>query len=199
MSNTDVPTEEIIKATARRIFFVEGNITATTQEIADAAGISRPLLHYYFRSRDILFNQVFTEAISQFGKKLDDILASDREFREKLEVFIDTFIEHMRETPFMEVFLIKEINCNRTNSSILANHSGVKPGFQIFMKQVQDEINKGTIKGIDPLDFTINLFSLIAYPVLLKPLYMLSFGLSEENIDRVITNRKQMILNLVFN
>ncbi len=51
--DTGSSTENLIKETAMRVFFKEGRFTATTQEIADAAGVNRTLLHYYFRSRDI--------------------------------------------------------------------------------------------------------------------------------------------------
>ncbi|HYD90018.1 MAG TPA: helix-turn-helix domain-containing protein, partial [Flavobacterium sp.] len=48
-------TERLIKETAKRVFFGEGRFNATTQEIADAAGVNRTLINYYFRSRDKLF------------------------------------------------------------------------------------------------------------------------------------------------
>ena len=51
----DEATEELIKNTAKRLFFGEGKFNATTQEIADAAGVNRTLLNYYFRSRDRFF------------------------------------------------------------------------------------------------------------------------------------------------
>ena len=38
-------TEELIKATAKKLFFVQGKFDATTQEIADAAGVNRTLIN----------------------------------------------------------------------------------------------------------------------------------------------------------
>ena len=58
----DDATEELIKNTAKRLFFGEGKFNATTQEIADAAGVNRTLINYYFRSRDKLFDLVFSDA-----------------------------------------------------------------------------------------------------------------------------------------
>ena len=42
----DCKTEQLIKATAKRIFLTEGKMLATTQDIANAAGVNRTLLHY---------------------------------------------------------------------------------------------------------------------------------------------------------
>jgi len=52
VKETDQDTEKLIMETAKNIFFGEGRFNATTQEIADAAGVNRTLINYYFRSRD---------------------------------------------------------------------------------------------------------------------------------------------------
>ena len=71
MSTKDSATEDLIKETAKRIFFAEGRFNATTQEIADAAGVNRTLVHYYFRSRDLLFEKVWMEGQTEFKDKLN--------------------------------------------------------------------------------------------------------------------------------
>ncbi len=55
-------TQELIKETAKNLFFVKGKFDATTQEIADEAGVNRTLINYYFRSRDKLIQIIFDEA-----------------------------------------------------------------------------------------------------------------------------------------
>lgn len=55
-------TERLIMETSMNVFFAEGRFNATTQEIADAAGVNRTLINYYFRSRNNLFEIVFQNA-----------------------------------------------------------------------------------------------------------------------------------------
>ncbi len=43
----DLDTEQLIIDTALKVFFTEGRFKATTQEIADAAGVNRTLINYY--------------------------------------------------------------------------------------------------------------------------------------------------------
>ena len=45
-SPTKDQTQELIKETAKRLFFGEGRFDATTQEIADAAGVNRTLINF---------------------------------------------------------------------------------------------------------------------------------------------------------
>src|SRR5579871_6591596 len=97
--STDV--EQLIKDTAKKIFFVEGNLHATTQDIADAAGINRASIHYYYRSRKILFDEVFAEAMDEFRAKLAAVVAQDGlPFRELLDKLIDFLLEKSLEHPF---------------------------------------------------------------------------------------------------
>ena len=51
MGAEEVHTEKLIKQKAKILFFQKGFLNATTQEIADEAGVNRALIHYYFRSR----------------------------------------------------------------------------------------------------------------------------------------------------
>ena len=82
-------TQELIKETAMKLFFVEGKFDATTQEIADAAGVNRTLINYYFRSRDNLMNIVFEEAKEAENSKSVIIDNSKLPFREKVERYIE--------------------------------------------------------------------------------------------------------------
>ena len=50
--------QKIIEAAAD-IFETKGFEGARMQQIADKAGINKALLHYYFRSKDLLFEKVF--------------------------------------------------------------------------------------------------------------------------------------------
>ena len=85
----DIETEELIRKTAKRLFFGEGKFNATTQEIADAAGVNRTLINYYFRSRDNLFSQIFEDAVKREEKLREKVLLSDLPFKEKIEMYID--------------------------------------------------------------------------------------------------------------
>ncbi len=52
-------TEKKIINAATAVFMEKGKDGARMQEIADKAGINKALLHYYFRSKEKLFTNVF--------------------------------------------------------------------------------------------------------------------------------------------
>ena len=56
-------TEEQILVAARKVFIEKGFEGTRMQEIANEAGINKALLHYYFRTKEKLFEQIFTKPI----------------------------------------------------------------------------------------------------------------------------------------
>ena len=59
MTENDKQTEEKIFEAATDVFIEKGMDGARMQDIADHAGINKALLHYYYRTKDRLFNAVF--------------------------------------------------------------------------------------------------------------------------------------------
>ncbi|MGI8637856.1 MAG: TetR/AcrR family transcriptional regulator, partial [Segetibacter sp.] len=106
----DCKTEQLIKDTAKRIFLSEGKMLATTQDIANAAGVNRTLLHYYFRSRELLFDMVFKEALTNLRERLHQVLGSELPFKQKIENLISVFYEELTEAPYLETFIALYLN-----------------------------------------------------------------------------------------
>ena len=100
MATRDTGAEENIKEAAKRIFFVEGKLNATTQDIANEAGVNRTLLNYYFRTREALFDQVYKEALSALSQKMDEVFKAELPFRQKVENIIEVFLEDIITYPF---------------------------------------------------------------------------------------------------
>lgn len=187
-------TEQLIKDTAKRLLFAEGKLHATTQEIADAAGVNRTALHYYFRSRDLLIAAVFQEAMQALSLRLNECMQSKKPFKEKIEFLIEVFLKDMIQYPYQETFLVTEINT--LGKTLVDNiHSGP---VMHFLKEVQSEMDQGKINTTDPYQFLMNLFSLLSYPLIMAPLYRQLFQLSGEDFDKLIHDRKAMILKMIF-
>lgn len=190
----DKKTEQLLKDTAKQIYFAEGRLHATTQEIADAAGMNRAALHYYFRSRDQLIQIVFHEAMETLNTRMAASLSSTLPFRQKIESLIDTFLQDMLRYPYLETFLITEIN--NSGQNLLDRFELRSTAF--FLTEVEQEMKKGTIPTMHPTHFLMNLFSLLSYPLIMAPLYRRLFQLDATDFDRLMMERKQIILRMLF-
>ncbi|MEJ2879735.1 TetR/AcrR family transcriptional regulator [Pedobacter sp. GR22-6] len=194
MTVRDTGTEQLIKNTAKHMFFAEGKLHATTQEIADAAGVNRTLVNYYFRSRDALFDQVFHEAQRELMTLLDEVFDSKMPFKEKIRNLIDVFIEEAMKYPYREVFIITQMNRNDVMEFKRARIEKVNR----ILQEIQTEMDNGSLKAMNPRHYIINLFSMMAYPLVTAPLNSILFNMSNEEYQALMQERKQIIFETIF-
>lgn len=197
MSNQEkIETEILIKKAAKQLFFGEGRFKATTQEIADAAGVNRTSINYYFRSRDNLFDLVFQEALNKMDEKHYAILLSDVSFKEKLGLWLDDKLASAIEYPFLEIYIVSELQskCNHYKRK----KNDVELAHKALDKDLKKEIAAGRIKPISTIQFMINIASLVSFPSCMRPLLMESFKLDNEAFNQIIKERKQIILDTIF-
>lgn len=190
-------TFELILNTAKNLFFKEGKFNATTQEIADAAGVNRTLINYYFRSRNALFDLVFKEAQKEEKEKQKIIFYQDLPFKEKLERFMDYFFEEAKEYPYKEIYIVTQMNqqslyCPEDKE----HHHQLRDKFH---KEIQAEMNKGNIQEMKPIHFILNLISLMSFPTGMRPFLQQGLELSDQEYEQIITERKEVILKTIFN
>jgi len=185
--------ETLITETAKKIFLVEGRIHATTEDIAREAGVPRTSVHYYFRSRDLLFERVFSEALAEVRQRLNIIIDSDVPFRIKLEKYVEACLQLSFTYPHIETFVITEI-INQSNT-LTDIDNPIK--LNVFMKEIREQMKKGVIVEMNPYQFILNLFALIAYPSVAAPLCKKLFDVSDEAYAKLIKERKRVILSVL--
>ncbi len=194
----DKDTEKLIKDTAKRIFFSKGLINATTQEIADEAGINRTMIHYYFRSRDLLFNIVLEEAMLSMMGNIEAIFISDKSLRNKIREFLDVFITETSNYPHLENFVISEIARYPEKTRKLYPHD--KECLKMKLKeQLDEEVLAGTLSPITIDHFICNLMSLCKYPLIAKPIIQTICGYDEVAYRNFLLERKKVVYSNIFN
>lgn len=193
MAQRETGTEQLIKDTAKRIFFSDGKLHATTQDIADAAGVNRTLLNYYFRSRDILFEQVATEARAEMSAVMDIVFTAELEFKEKLAQLINVFMDQAMKFPYREMYVVTELN--RSEKSIPEEK---KTRIKAFLKEISAEMEKGKIKKMDPRQFCMNLFALMAYPLITNCLNKSIYNVNDGEYLKLMKDRKKLIFEMIY-
>ena len=161
---------EIILAAARQIFAAKGFSGARMQEIADSAGINKALLHYYYKSKDKLFEQIFQEALVKIIRPLAFFLADDSDLFQKIRNICRIYHEVLIEYPFLPNFVLNEINTDPSRVLHLMNAEGVLVGREKTFKQIEEAIASGKIRTINPPDLILNIISLSMFPFASRPI-----------------------------
>lgn len=198
MSEIDRSTECQIKCKAKELFFVHGNFNASTQEIADFAGVNRTLLNYYFRSKHNLFKIVYGEVIVEMKQSLSEIYVAKLLFKQKIDILIDYLLSFRFKYPHLELFNIMDAAKVNGNNSFLLQPSPIKE-LQGFLDEISNEMEKGTIHKSEPVIFIINIISLVSFPIVMRPIFSEIFQLNNEQYDAMLSERRAMIYQLIFN
>lgn len=103
--------QRIIEA-AKKVFVERGFDRASMSDIAAEAGINRPTLHYYYRTKEKMFEAILEQLVQAFIPKIDTILHADLSMMDKIELMIDEYIAVYKEKPELPQFIIGEANRN---------------------------------------------------------------------------------------
>jgi len=192
-----IQTEKLIKDKAKKLFFQKGFLNATTQEIADEAGVNRALIHYYFRSREQMLDMLLEETILEKKERVIRILSSDLPFKQKIARYINTVIDHGLEYPHLENFIASESARHPDKVKNLCARYPTK-STDLIREQLEQEIRKKKLAPISPEHFMVNLVALCNYPLLSKSILKTVHGMTDTGYKKFLTERKKVIFSTIF-
>lgn len=191
-------TEEKILEAARNVFVAKGMEGARMQEIADEAGINKALLHYYFRSKERLFESIFSELIKYAFPKLTRILQSDEPIITKIEQVIDAYIDLLIKHPFVPSFIMKELNRDPSGIFKMVVKFGLNP--QIVFDKIQEAMDRGEIIRMKPQHLLVNVVSMCIFPFVARPvLNFVVFKEDRQALEAFYLERADVIKQFVIN
>ena len=192
--NTEI---EILNA-AKEVFQQKGMAGTRMQEIADKAGINKAMLHYYYRSKQLLFEAVFKSAFSLLAPQLNKVLNDDSELFEKIRSFTNNHISFIIKHPYLPNFIIQELNKNPEFIQKLRKEHNF-PSIDKFRLQVNDAISKGSIKPIEAEQLFMNIISLNIFPFIAEPLLKGLVNADDEGYRQLMENRKTEVADFIIN
>jgi AcrR family transcriptional regulator len=192
----DCSTEEKILQAARCVFIAKGLDGARMQEIADEACINKAMLHYYFESKENLFEAVFMDTAGIFFKNINEILLHEgTNMQEKISLFVDNYMDIIASNPFIPQFMINEINRNPKILYKLLSNSGLKP--EAFMQLFRNRTLKN---GKDIRQLVISVFALCLFPFIARPLLQIIYFEDNTNeYDQFLSERKEYVKKMLLN
>jgi TetR/AcrR family transcriptional regulator len=203
MTEKELNTEQRILDAAKDIFQKKGMTGARMQEIADKAGINKALLHYYYRTKEKLFEKVFEIAFSLFIPKVKEMLVADKPVLEKIDFFVNNYIELLQKHPYIPGFIINELNRNpHILIDIIEKNTLVKQDHLIenLEKQIQRDVKANTIKPIDAKNLLINILALCVFPVVARPVLTgVLFDNDQKAYEKFLSQRKTFVKDFIIN
>jgi TetR/AcrR family transcriptional regulator len=165
-------TEQKIVDAAATVFLEKGIAGARTQTIADLAGINKALLHYYFRTKEKLYEIVAERVIRHAFNQVLGNIAEVTDFESWLKQFVHNYLSTIAGNPMIPRFMLWEIEAGGGRIALILkdilkmNSIEDNPLFIIVNKAIEDK----QIRPIDPVQFIITLIASCVAPFVARPI-----------------------------
>jgi len=197
MTENDKQTEEKIFESATEVFIMKGMDGARMQDIANHAGINKALLHYYYRTKDHLFNAVFEKIAGQIFKKFAPVLDENLSLEEKIRFFFREHISFLQRNPRLPSFLLNELNRNPDRIKKLIQSIDINKLWVTIEKQHKEELAKYNINRETIPQLMTSIAALSVFPFAAKAIIS---GIMEKlgyDFDEYIEVRKKYAADFV--
>ncbi len=196
MAGIEKETDEKIYEAARDVFHERGFDGARMQDIADRAGINKALLHYYYRSKDLLFEKVYQAAAKKLFPSFITALRGEDPLPAKVEKFVAGYIDTLRDNPYMPGFILHELNRNPNRLKSFLPQM-VEQLIGPFLAEIEAEIASGRLPHKNARHFVVSMFSLCVFPFVARPMLQAVLGFDDDGFNQFLTERKTEIPKLL--
>jgi TetR/AcrR family transcriptional regulator len=197
MIENDKQTEEKIFESATDVFIEKGMDGARMQDIADHAGINKSLLHYYYRTKDHLFNAVFEKIAGQMFKKFAPVFDETLSLEEKIRFFFREHITFLQKNPRLPAFLLNEINRNPARIKKLLLHIDVSKLWLTLEAQHKDELKKYNITRESIPQIMSSIAAMSVFPFAARGILEGIFEKMNINFNDYLEERKEFAADFV--
>ena len=102
-------TGQRILAAAVQEFAEKGFFGARMQAMADAAGVNKAMLHYYFRSKENLYRQVLQVTFQALWQNVEEILQEEAPIIQRLDRVVDLYMDLFIRNPGLVRIILREV------------------------------------------------------------------------------------------
>ncbi|WP_280745801.1 MULTISPECIES: TetR/AcrR family transcriptional regulator [unclassified Parabacteroides] len=184
---------------AKVVFVRKGYVATTMKDIADEVGISRTSLHYYFRTKETLFEAIFEQLMKHLLPNIETIINEKSSVLEKAPAIVTQYLQAIRQNMLFPIFVVSEINRDPEHlfHAILKNPSKIEPLLRL-REQIYEEMEQGLIQKRPLVDIASTLLSLVLFPFLLKtPLTKVFMDNNEAAFKDFLLNREKLITEIM--
>jgi TetR/AcrR family transcriptional regulator len=197
MTDNDKQTEERIFEAATLVFEEKGMDGSRMQDIANKAGINKALLHYYFRTKDRLFDAVFQKVAGRMIMKFAPVFEKDFTLEEKIRFFFRQHITFMQENPRLPAFVLNEINRNPARIKKLLKNVDFKKFWSMLEEQHKEELIKYNITFESVPQIMTTIAAISVFPFAARGILEGIFENLGVDFDKYIEERKEFAADFV--
>lgn len=197
--NKDETTEQAILAAAEEEFMEKGFGAAKTTDIAKRVGVNQALVHYYFRTKENLFDKVFQKKVGELVGSFMTIIGGDLPFFEKMKDGVEAHFDFIAANPRLPFFILREFLTNEERMGkfrevFLPVISGVAEKLEM---NIREEQAKGTVGEVDARTLIIDIVSLNVFVFISRPVMQAMAEAAGQDFPAFLEHRKKENVELI--
>ena len=186
---------------SRDSFLEKGFALTSTTEIAKVAGCNQALVHYYFRTKDQLFDAIFERKVYLFMSAFLEIDSEELSFEERLKRKVEAHYDILSANPKLPFLFVNELTTNPERIKTVREKIDAtsQSFFFRFKTELEEEIQKGTIRPMNPIDLLLTILALNATLFIVSPMIKVIANVSDDDFHQLIAHRKQENVKIILN
>ena len=190
-----------IREVAQQLFFEQGYAATSTTQIAKEVGCTQALVHYYYRTKENLFRQIFLEQISAAMNVIGRSLANEESFDRFIEQAVSMYFNALSSNPRLPFFVMEELTNNPERRKYLRENFVKNPAYAMlymqFNSRLHQEQQAGRVAKIEALDLMITIASLTVFTFVSLPMFQDLLSQTDEQVQAYIAHRKSEVIRMV--
>ena len=190
-----------IREVAQQLFFEQGYAATSTTQIAKEVGCTQALVHYYYRTKENLFRQIFLEQVLAALNVIGRSLANEESFDRFIEQAISMYFDALSSNPRLPFFVLEELVNNPERRKYMRENFVKNPTYAMLYMQfdarLKQEQQAGHITKIDPFDLMITIASLTVFTFVSLPMFQDLLSQTDDQVREYIARRKSEIIRMV--
>ena len=199
--NTNDNMEQRIREVAQDLFFKQGYALTSTTQIAKEVGCTQALVHYYYRTKENLFRQIFLEQIQAALGVIGQSLMNEESFDKFIEHAISMYFDALMSNPRLPFFVLEELVSNPARRQYLRENFIKKPSYGMLYMQFDARLRKeqqeGRMAKMEPFDLMMTIVSLTVFTFLAMPVFQDLLAQTDEQVQAFVQHRKAEITRFV--
>jgi AcrR family transcriptional regulator len=197
MTDQEKQTEDRIFESATEVFVEKGLDGARMQDIADHAGINKALLHYYYRTKDKLFDAVFEKIAEKMFRRFAPVLDGNYTLEEKIRFFFREHISFLQKNSRLPIFFLNEVNRNPQRIRKLIGNADIGLLWKTLEAQHREEFRKYNITPEMVPQIMTSIAALSVFPFAARGIMEAIFEKTGIKFDDYIEQRKEFAAEFV--
>lgn len=193
-------TEERILEAAETEFLQKGFSAARTTSIAEAAGVTHAMLHYYYRTKEKLFAKFIDNKLSALASTFIIDIKEESSLSECVSQAVRNHFEFVSANPLLPRFLISEVFANENLMELLIEKLRIvaSPAILQLQRKIDEGVEKRECQPIDAITLLLDIVSLNVFPILAAPMICTIKNLNTPvEFEKFLESRKEENLIII--